>query len=299
VAPPSKLFRGSESPRLLVLAGIVAVGWPVAIFLATRPPAPEPVRQRAAEAEVAPPEDSLEFRAVEDRTRLTFKENAAYAELLDRARRTPAAKLAAKSARHVMFGQLWERPERYRGVPIHVDGTALRVMAHDELNRQLAPKGKLYEAWVVTSDSQNNPLVLVFEDPPPGFPLGDKLSERVAFDGYFLKLLAYQAGDLARAAPMLVGRLQWLRYPQFEERDWSREIVYWLFGGLTLLTLFALVRWWPNLNQRLGGATRSLPSLATRHSEEISPQDLTRWLNESEAEAAGDEPEENGADPRD
>jgi hypothetical protein len=294
VEPPSKFFRGTESPRFLLLLGIVALGWPVAIIMATRPRAPEVV-QRADEAKIAPPEDSIEFRAIEDRTRLSFKENAAYAELLKRARTTSPAKLAAESARHVMFSQLFSRPARFRGVLVHVDGNALRVMVHDELNHELVPNGVIYEAWVVTSDSQKNPLVLVFENPPMGFPVGDKLYERVTFDGYFLKLLAYQAGDVMRSAPMLVGRLHWLREPQVEERNWSQDFMYWMFGALTLLTLFAVIRMWPSA----GGPSHSLPSLATRPSEEISPKDLTRWLNESEAEDAGDETEKNGHDTRD
>ena len=49
----------------------------------------------------------------------------------------------------------------------------------------------------------------VFEDVPEGFPAGGDVSERVVFNGYFLKLMSYQAGDVPRAAPLLIGRLGW------------------------------------------------------------------------------------------
>ena len=49
----------------------------------------------------------------------------------------------------------------------------------------------------------------VFEDPPAGFPIGANVSERVVFNGYFLKLMKYQAGDTTRGAPLLVGRIGW------------------------------------------------------------------------------------------
>jgi hypothetical protein len=288
----ASLYRGSELPRLLVLLGIVAVGWPAAVFMATRPARqPEPART-VETVELPPGESSPEFQAVEDRARLSFRETAAYARLLEQARQAAPAKLAASSARHVMYSQLWERPQRYRGVPIHVEGWARRVLVHDEMNPALAPGGKIFEAWVFTSESQNNPYVLVFDQPPAGFPVGDKLEERVAFDGYFFKLLAYQAGDVARAAPMLVGRLRWIRSPQTTERDQDREALWWLFGGMSVLTALAFLRWGLYLKRNLlaaGPASEASTRLA-KPTEEISPQDLARWLNTSEDEPEAEEP---------
>jgi len=64
---------------------------------------------------------------------------------------------------------------------------------------------------MVTTDSQRNPYVCVFEDAPKGFPIGDNLSERVVFNGYFLKLMKYQSGQgpglLRLPAPDRPGRL--------------------------------------------------------------------------------------------
>jgi hypothetical protein len=48
---------------------------------------------------------------------------------------------------------------------------------------------------------------VVFEEPPAGFTLGDRLNQPIVVDGYFFKLMGYRAGDVPRAAPMLIGRI--------------------------------------------------------------------------------------------
>ena len=144
------------------------------------------------------PDRSVAFESVTDRTPMSLRDNAAYALLLDRARgRTPDA-LAGESRRDILLTHLWERPERYRGVPVHIDGSALRVLRYES---KLSKTGWLYEAWIDTPDSGRFPYVCVFEEAPKGFPIGANVSERVVFNGYFLKIMKYEASDVARARP--------------------------------------------------------------------------------------------------
>lgn len=289
---PGRMFRGSELPRLLLLLAIAAGGWLI-VWYNVRQPAKPPQRPPAADLPVPPPDRSVEFSVIQDKTPLTLRDNAAYAALLAAVRATTPAQLAAKSARNVFFSQIWERPERYRGVPIHLDATALRVIVQDELSPELTPKHKLYEVWVVTRDSQNNPSVLVCEDLPQGFPGGDNLSEHVFFNGYFLKLLAYKAGDVTRAAPMLVGRLQWIRYSQFEGEAESRQTLNWLIGGMSVLTLYALLRWGFHLRRNMSPAPpRKITHLP---SDEIAPQALAQWVEQRE-ELEGSESDSESED---
>src|SRR6516165_12000754 len=74
---------------------------------------------------------------------------------------------------------------------------------------KLSGPGLIYEAWVVTPDARRVTYCCVFEEPPAGFPLGTSVSERVVFNGYFLKIMKYEAGDLTRGAPVLVGKIGW------------------------------------------------------------------------------------------
>jgi hypothetical protein len=273
----SRLFRGSELPRLLLLAAIVAAGWPLVWFYASAPaPAKKPAPALAALPPPPPPDPGPEFVAIQDKTAMSFRDTAAYAKLLERARSTPPAELAASSLRNLPYTELWDRPARYRGVPVHLEGTVRRALVHDELNPALAPKGKLYEAYLFTYDSQSNPYVLVFEEPPPGFPSGLDISERVRFDGYFLKLLAYMAGDTARAAPMLIGRLQWTPYQDGSEANPARNTLRWTMLALGLLTVYALVRWALHLRSKLVKPQR--PAIGPRPSDAIAPEALSEWL---------------------
>ena len=284
-----RLFRGSELPRLLVLFAIVAVGWPLVwwkmrpIARAVAPPVPI-----AAAKPLPPPDSSPTYASIQDKTTPSFRDNAAYSMLLTRARETPPAELAAQSRADVPYTELWERPERYRGLPIHLSGTARRVLVHDELNPALAPSSKIYEAYVFTLESQHNPYILVFEEPPPGLPGGLDIQEKVSFDGYFLKLLAYQAGDRLRAAPMLVGRLHWTPPPPEDFDSAINNTLTWTMGGLSLLTLYALIRWALHLRRMMKPA--ALRRTIVAPPESIEPEVLSQWLERAETEA--DEPDD-------
>ena len=53
---------------------------------------------------------------------MSFRDNAAYTKLLDRARGKTPAEVAVESRRDILMTHLWERPDLYRGVPIHILG---------------------------------------------------------------------------------------------------------------------------------------------------------------------------------
>lgn len=300
--PRASIFRGSELPRLLILGAIALAGWPMVVLFAQArkpdgPPPPPPVAAATLTPVVA--DDGVEFQALVDKAPMQGRENAAYAGLLARARTTPPAELQARGRRDVLFTHLWERPERYRGVPVHVEGTALRILTY-EVDRALAASGRIYEAWVYADDNRVYPYVLTFEEAPPGLVVGPDLYLKVAFDGYFLKLLGYQAGNKLRAAPMLVGRLQLgasppaPAAPMVGVRDLSRR-----YGFLVLLALlvgYLGLRAFFQFRRALAPARRP-PDLPGRSltPREIDPADLARWL-ESLPEDDPDDPDPPGPD---
>ena len=287
------LFRGAELPRLVILAGIALVGWPMVLLFARSPaPAEVPVPPLLA-AQVTPvvADPGVEFQALVDKAPMQIREDAAYAELLHRARSTPAAELARQARRDVLFTHLWERPERYRGVPIHIEGTALRVLTY-EVNPALAASGRIYEAWVYADDNRSFPYVLAFEDAPPGLVIGPDVFAKVAFDGSFLKLLGYRAGDKLRAAPMLVGRLT-LRSapaaptpPMVEVRNLSRR--YGFVVLVVLLFAYLGLRGFFQVRRALAPTRRTIAAPArTLRPDEIAPADLSRWLESLPDERPG------------
>ena len=204
----SSFFRGSELPRLLFLATVTIVGWVLvwSYFQNLNHAAEQELDASRESPSRSLPDQSVEFETVTDRTPLEFRDNAAYSLLLERARGRTPDELAALARRDVLLAHLWENPKLYRGVPIHVLGTALRVLRYPS---KLSPKGWLYEAWIIAPETTRAPYVCVFEDPPDGFPIGANVSERVVFNGYFLKIMKYQAADATNRAPVLIGKIGW------------------------------------------------------------------------------------------
>jgi hypothetical protein len=283
-----RYFQGSELPRLLILAAIMVVGWGLVWQFAQQRPEPaEPVHQVESRPEPVVPDRSGAFETVTDRTPMSFRDTAAYAYLLEKARDKAPAELAAESRRDIALTHLWERPELYRGVPVHLLGTAMRVIRFES---KLSKTGWLYEAWVMTTDARKFPYTCVFEEPPPGVPIGTDISERVDFNGYFLKIMKYQAGDIARGAPVLVGKLGWDPHPTSAPAAESNRMLFWSLVVLGGMFFLSLLRWIFQLFQALSGP-RSRRAASSHPTDEILPEDLDAWAQSvARDENAEDQP---------
>lgn len=281
-----KFFKGSELSRLLVLLAIALAGWTAVWYYLVHNPAadPEPETVVTGRPEPVKPDRSLEFETVTDKTALGFRDSAAYSLLLNRSADTTAADLAAQARTDITYAHLWQDPAHYRGVPLHILGTARRIVRYES---KLSRSGWLYEAWVVVPDLPKNPYVCVFEDAPKGLPIGTEVSERVVFNGFFLKLMRYQASDVERGAPLLVGRIGWTARPAGRgTTNWS---AYWLAGGVAVMFSVSLVRWIMHLRRSFR------PKRAPRNffdipNDQISPEELSEFLSK----VPGDEQEKPG-----
>jgi len=278
----SGFFQGSELPRLLILAIVMLVGWALVWHFAHRVPEPaEPAVTVSENREPVVPDRSEEFETVKDRAPLTFRDNAAYSLLLARARGKTPAELATVARRDLVLAHLWENPDRYRGVPIHLLGTALRVLSYES---KLSKTGLLYEAWIITPETTRLPYVCVFEEAPQGFPIGHDVSERVVFNGYFLKIMKYQASDVVRGAPVLVGRIGWTpREPSSPMA--ANTTLQWSLVVIGALFFISLGRWIYQLRRFTRPSFAPLPSTSVA-SDEIDPSSLNAWV---QSMAPGDE----------
>jgi len=267
----------------LILALVMLLGWALVWQFARKLPEPaEPAVTVPANPEPVVPDRSVEFETVKDRTPLAFRDNAAYSLLLSRARGKTPAELAALARRDLVLAHLWQNPERYRGVPIHLLGTALRVLSYES---KLSKTGWLYEAWIITPETTRLPYVCVFEEAPQGFPIGHDVSERVVFNGYFLKIMKYQASDVARGAPVLVGRIGWEPHkPSSPEA--TNTTLWWSLLILGALFFISLARWIYQLRRLFTSpGVAPLPSPRAAN-EEIDPSSLNAWVRSM---APGDE----------
>lgn len=296
---PAPYFRGSELPRLLVLLGILAVGWPLVIWSLVRDrDAPTRVdgREAAPAPPLPPPDDAPEFRGIADRESLTARDTAAYAALLRRVRETPPGDLARRARRDVVFSQLWDDPARYRGLPIHIEGTARRVLRQEVADSQVFEDGTYYEAYVFTPDSQRFPWAIAFEEPPAGLEVGDNLVQPVSFDGYFLKLMAYEAGDVRRAAPLLVGRFTPSSRPAPPaDRPGAPWGIPWPILIIGALTIYLMIRLALQFRARLSPRPAARPPLSAR--DEPEPGLLSDWLERAEEGDLDDDPDRDILNP--
>lgn len=108
------------------------------------------------------------------------------------------------------FIDVFLNPDLYRGRPVTLKGYLRRLVKFNP-----GPNdnkiGEVYEGWLYTADSQNNPAVVVFQRKPEGLPIGGNLVEEVEVTGYFFKMYGYEAQDTTRKAPMiLAGEVQWI-----------------------------------------------------------------------------------------
>jgi len=278
---PDSFFRGTELPRLAFLAVIMLAGWAAVWYFAGQRPVPkEPPLRAEANPPPVEPDRAVEFETVTDRTPMTFRDNAAYAYLLEKARERTPEELAGESRRDVFLTHLWERPELYRGVPVHIQGAALRVVRFES---QLSKTGWLYEAWIVTPDARRYPYDCVFEEAPEGFPIGLEVSERVVFNGYFLKIMKYQAGDVARGAPVLIGKIGWAPRPVSEPAKESNQILRWSLVAIALMFLVSMGRWIFQLMHYLA-VPRRRSTDRPPVTDDIPPEDLQAWVESQGAD---------------
>jgi hypothetical protein len=265
-----------ELPKLLVLLVIMIVGWVLLWRYVYHKDAgavakPNVVVDRQPPPPIVP-DRSIGFESVVDKQPVGLRDMAAYAKLLDQARSMSAADLASRSRHDVLINHLADRPSHYRGVPIYLFGSAKKAFRYDS---KLSPTGWLYEIWIASPDSPKNPFVCICEDPPQGFPIGADISERVVFNGYFFKLMKYEAGDVPRWAPLLVGKLGWEPSPSGQTE--SPRPIFWMALAIGIMFLISLARWIYALRRSL--TVKRLPRLMQdRPTEEIAPEQLAQYF---------------------
>ena len=197
---PPGFFRGSELPRLLILAVIMVVGWALVWHFAHKmPPPAEPELVATAKPEPVVADRSIEFETVTDRTPIEFRDNAAYALLLQRARGENAGRAGGRRAAATSSCRISGKTRSTTAACRSTCwATAQRVLRY--LRSSVRPAGSTRRGSSRRKTTRV-PYACVFEEAPPGFPIGTDVSERVVFNGYFLKIMKYQAADVSRGAP--------------------------------------------------------------------------------------------------
>lgn len=152
------------------------------------------------------------------------------------------------------FVDLFKNPDKYIGQPVTMTGYTRRLVS---VPADPNPYGieTLYELWLFTDDSQNNPLVVVCSEVPEDLPRGDDLINGITVTGYFFKLYGYDAEDNKRLAPMLLAhRVTWNPPKPAEPLPISPWVLYPVLLGIIGIVIFLL--WYTAYRDRVNSPLR-------------------------------------------
>jgi hypothetical protein len=118
-----------------------------------------------------------------------------------------------------------DNPDVYHGKPVTLTGH-IRLLREVPAGENSYGIATLYEAWLYTEDSQNNPACIVCTMLPDGMLQAFDASrshvlDQVSVTGYFFKMMGYPAEDVYRYAPLILAqRLEWRRIEQPKPNPW-------------------------------------------------------------------------------
>lgn len=168
---------------------------------------------------------------------LPGEESLAFCEALVKAHQASQEAFSKSAVRSLTYGNLFNEPQLHRGKVVHWEGRLKRLTRYEPpAETKLDGVTDQYEGWMFAPDNYGaNPVCVIFTDLPAGLEPGDKLDVRVSFDGYFFKKYRYQAADVLRDAPLLIGHTIILK--QGLVKSDSEEGGF--FSGLMAITFLA------------------------------------------------------------
>lgn len=113
-----------------------------------------------------------------------------------------------------LFPDIFKNMDRWKGRLVTLTGRVRKLVHYpaDEDNKYGIKT--LYEAWLFTDDSQQNPVVVICTEVPEalknGLPEGTDVIDHVTVTGYVFKMYLYSAQDTKRIAPLILAKkLEW------------------------------------------------------------------------------------------
>ncbi|WP_339731307.1 hypothetical protein [uncultured Gimesia sp.] len=145
-----------------------------------------------------------------------------------------------------VFPDIFKNSNRYKGRLVTLTGRVRKLIHYPAEKNDYGIK-TLYEAWLFTDDSQQNPTVVICTEVPPelkdGLPQGTDVIDHVTVTGYLFKMYVYNAQDTTRVAPLiLTGQLEWT--PQIVDERGSQLFSQILAGSLIILIVGVAFAMW-------------------------------------------------------
>jgi hypothetical protein len=245
--------------------------------------------------------DGKLFAKVEDATyAVPFKELDGYYAVLARVAVVPQQALQDLAKRNgpVPTSVLRNEPKSHRGRAITIDGKlgSLKVLPNSRPELGLKT---LYEAWIVTPDSDNDPYRVVFSELPQGLQPRDRFDDppQVRATGYFFKVQTYElkpGDDQSHTTPLILAkRIQPLDVSEAAPQT-SGLAAYVIGFALVLGAILAVFLWRFSIGdrqfaeqqlQRYDVSRQANPSDLKHLETTEDPQEFFRRLSEADSAA--------------
>jgi hypothetical protein len=156
---------------------------------------------------------------------------------------------------------LFNRPSETRGKPILLRGLAKRIIPTPVTNSEVQSLFGIdhyYQIYLLTNQSQGNPIVVCVRSLPEGMPVGDAVDFAVPMSVAAIpyKLWIYETSKGPHYAPILVGR----------EPVWHPQAASPSFTNFTFTVFFTLVLIW--FACRFWARRQHLPRRTRRNTED-------------------------------
>ncbi len=185
----------------------------------------------------------MQLDAVIDKRPLEKLDMPAYWRLLKWARSQSFEELEGRAKRDVVYAQLSQRPEKYRGQLIRLRLHVRRIVKHDDVPANTADVGDVFELWGFTDESKSQPYAVICPEMPDWFRTGGDVEEECVFVGYFFKRMAHDALNTQRASPILIGRLRPISIPTSTQRTPARTSTLDIIVVTIVLGILAFGIW--------------------------------------------------------
>jgi hypothetical protein len=232
------------------------------------------------------------------------RESAAYYRILAQARNVPVREMEAAADPNASYANLMASPARFRGRPVRLAGDVRNLFAYEAPPNEFGVT-QLYDAWILTTDSGNQPFRVVCLSIPADLQPGTNLNRQVQVVGYFFKKEAYetQAGAMNVAPTLLAGRLEFYAPP--EAMPDVEEAAPWLIAVIVVVGLAMLAtvigfaisdsrrRLRPAVPEQISSADAQLLSQAAENRISVE-ESLRRLENDEPLESPVAEPPADG-----
>lgn len=199
------------------------------------------------------------------RVGLLRSEQEAMERVLQRVRTLKQAELDEAAVDDVGFRVVFTDAATYRGQLISVKGTLWRLQRFP-FGAKDSTEDDLWQAWMFSGDSGNNPWVVFLTEKPAEIEAGENINRQITVAGYFFKNYGYATEQGLHIAPMLIAKSFSLQpLPPVVDQKTEDLSLYVFFFLLAIVCIFGAMVWFFVRSDRKFNKSHLAEIAETRH----------------------------------